>query len=522
MARQLSANRALVKLNGYSSEEEMLADVKDIGKKWYVEPTRRDEFRAILKRDGYVEDFISEVYRYKTRERIWISESARLVCNPKTGKPLFYEGSVREITETMKRLRLEEQFQKLTRQLPGGLFQFVRHTDGSHSVHYLSPGFWKIAGLPASEKMETPGAFERRIHPEDRAEYYRTLNELAERLEPWIHEFRITTADGVEKWLRVSGRPEANAEGVTWHGYLDDVSVRKKQEMEIEDLAYFDPLTALPNRRLLLTRMAQAIAGCSEHGDHGALLFIDLDNFKTLNDTQGHDIGDAFLVQVAERLRRCLAPRDTVARIGGDEFVVILHAAGADRPHATRRAILAANQVLAALQDRFRARHAAPCRFGERRRGGLRRTGKAARRAAEARRYRDVPGQGRRPQRRRPVRSLDDGPRDRTLPADERPPGRPRRRAARPPLPAAGRPEGVIAGAEALIRWNHPRSAWYSPTGSCRSPSSSASMTSSAASCCSAASKPWRHGSATPAPRISALPSMSACNPSPRTSSCPS
>ena len=81
--RQLSANRALVKLNGYSSEQEMLADVKDIGKKWYVEPTRREEFRAILRRDGHVEDFISEVYRYKTRERIWISELARLVCTPR-------------------------------------------------------------------------------------------------------------------------------------------------------------------------------------------------------------------------------------------------------------------------------------------------------------------------------------------------------------------------------------------------------------------------------------------------------
>ena len=293
------------------------------------------------------------------------------------------------------------------------------------------PGFWKIAGLPASEKMETPGAFERRIHPEDRAEYYRTLSQSADALEPWIHEFRITTADGVEKWLRVSGVRSANADGVTWHGYLDDVSVRKKQEMEIEELAYFDPLTGLPNRRLLLSRMAQAIAGCSDSGDHAALLFIDLDNFKTLNDTQGHDIGDAFLVQVAERLRRCLAPR----RHGGAHRRRRIRrhpARGRRRPPARDATRHPCSQPGAGgAEDRFRARHAAPCRFGKRRHGGLRRAGKAARRAAEARRYRDVPGQGRRPQRRRPVRSLDDGPRDRALPADERPEGGARRRAAR-------------------------------------------------------------------------------------------
>jgi PAS domain S-box-containing protein len=100
--RQLRANRALVKLNGYSSEEELLAGVKDIGKEWYVEPTRRDEFRAILRRDGRVEDFVSEIFRHKSRERIWITESARVVRHGKTGKALYYEGSVREITETVK------------------------------------------------------------------------------------------------------------------------------------------------------------------------------------------------------------------------------------------------------------------------------------------------------------------------------------------------------------------------------------------------------------------------------------
>jgi PAS domain S-box-containing protein len=95
--RQLRANPALVRLNGYDSEEEMLRSVNDIATEWYVEPGRRAEFMEILERHGRVENFVSEIYRHKTRERIWISENARLVRDPR-GKPLFYEGTIRDIT----------------------------------------------------------------------------------------------------------------------------------------------------------------------------------------------------------------------------------------------------------------------------------------------------------------------------------------------------------------------------------------------------------------------------------------
>jgi PAS domain S-box-containing protein len=96
--RQLRANPALVELNGYDSEEEMLAAVRNIATEWYVERGRRDEFMRILHRDGIVANFVSEVYRHKTRERIWVSENARLIRDDE-GRPLFYEGTVRDITE---------------------------------------------------------------------------------------------------------------------------------------------------------------------------------------------------------------------------------------------------------------------------------------------------------------------------------------------------------------------------------------------------------------------------------------
>lgn len=105
---------------------------------------------------------------------------------------------------------------------------------------------------------------------------------------------------------------------------IRDITARKATEERIKNLAFYDPLTRLPNRRLLLDRLQQALASCSRSRREGALLFIDLDNFKALNDTLGHDIGDQLLQQVAPRLSACVREGDTVARQGGDEFVIML------------------------------------------------------------------------------------------------------------------------------------------------------------------------------------------------------
>ncbi|WP_082485916.1 MULTISPECIES: bifunctional diguanylate cyclase/phosphodiesterase [unclassified Acidovorax] len=108
---------------------------------------------------------------------------------------------------------------------------------------------------------------------------------------------------------------------ITYH----DVTALRRASAEIESLAFYDPLTNLPNRRLLMDRMQQVIAASVRSGQYGALLFLDLDHFKTLNDTLGHEVGDMLLRQVAERLKTCVRREDTVARLGGDEFVVMLH-----------------------------------------------------------------------------------------------------------------------------------------------------------------------------------------------------
>ncbi|NRR29407.1 EAL domain-containing protein [Oxalobacteraceae bacterium] len=130
---------------------------------------------------------------------------------------------------------------------------------------------------------------------------------------------------------------------------LSDITVSKAANDEILRLAFYDPLTRLPNRRLLLDRLRQALAACALNGHYGALMFIDLDDFKTLNDTLGHNVGDLLLQQVALRLQDCLRQGDTVARLGGDEFVVLIEGMSSHGADAVAQAELLSAKILAAL-----------------------------------------------------------------------------------------------------------------------------------------------------------------------------
>ncbi len=128
---------------------------------------------------------------------------------------------------------------------------------------------------------------------------------------------------------------------------------RKKAEARIEQLAFFDQLTRLPNRILLLERLKQAKQASLDSGQHGAILFIDLDNFKTLNDTLGHDMGDLLLIQVAQRLNACVRAGDTVARLGGDEFVVMLTGLRGDARDAAQQVEVVGNKILQELSQAY-------------------------------------------------------------------------------------------------------------------------------------------------------------------------
>ena len=155
------------------------------------------------------------------------------------------------------------------------------------------------------------------------------------------------------EWLTISA--VCDDEGRTTHyvGAFSDITERKEAEERIRHLAFYDPLSTLPNRRLLLDRLHQALAAGQRSLSCGALLYLDLDHFKLLNDTRGHDAGDELLVMMAERLKASVREQDTVARLGGDEFVVMLENLDADESVAAHLAGSVAEKIRAALERPF-------------------------------------------------------------------------------------------------------------------------------------------------------------------------
>ncbi|MDP3701844.1 MAG: EAL domain-containing protein [Hylemonella sp.] len=165
-------------------------------------------------------------------------------------------------------------------------------------------------------------------------------------------------------WATISAVTDHRGTPTHFVCHFNDISERKAAEDKAQALANFDPLTGLPNRRLLMDRLQHALDMCLRKGWFGALMFIDLDNFKVLNDTRGHHQGDLLLEQVAQRLRRTVRNEDTVARLGGDEFVVMMEALGSDIHAASLQAKTVANKIMTELNQAYQidatAHHSTP------------------------------------------------------------------------------------------------------------------------------------------------------------------
>lgn len=160
-------------------------------------------------------------------------------------------------------------------------------------------------------------------------------------------EARLRCRDGRWIWTEILSTPQFDMRGkVTgYHRICRDISERRKMEEQVRQLAFFDPLTQLANRRLFIDRLKSAIAACRRNRSFGAVLFLDLDNFKPLNDTCGHDAGDLLLIEAANRLRTCVRDSDSVGRFGGDEFVVVLATLSHDHGSSLDQAAKVAEKI---------------------------------------------------------------------------------------------------------------------------------------------------------------------------------
>jgi diguanylate cyclase (GGDEF)-like protein/PAS domain S-box-containing protein len=350
----ISANPALVRLNGFETEEEMLNEVNDIAGQWYVDPGRRAEIHRMLEENGQVVNLVSEVYRYKTRERIWIEESTRLVRDEATGRPRYYDGTLREVTDTVRRLQLQKRYDKITSMISGCLYTLRIGPDGRASFPYASRGLTQIYGVRPEEVADDASILAALVHPDDVERVRASFVRAAKAMQPRHDEYRIRSIDGVEKWVYGSAVPEAQPDGsILWHGYFVDVSERKRAEERIYHLAYRDTLTGLPNRAALVDGLQGARANGDERLRWSALLFIDLDQFKVLKDSLGLHLGVGLLCGVAERLKPTVGADDVVARLGGDEFVVIVKDVGRSEAAAEIQTRRVAERIHATIGDPF-------------------------------------------------------------------------------------------------------------------------------------------------------------------------
>jgi len=213
---------------------------------------------------------------------------------------------------------------------------------------YTSPSCERLTGFSAKEFYADPGLLLSIVHPEDRELFRTHLRDEIDSDHTCEMDFRIITKHGEEKWIAHNCRPvfSDNGEQLGRRASNRDITKRIMAELRLKEMASHDTLTRLPNRTLLLDRLIQALARAKRGTTQIAILFLDLDRFKEINDTLGHNAGDQVLQTIARRMTALLREEDTVARMGGDEFVIIVQDL-----KETHEALTIAKKLLAAIQE---------------------------------------------------------------------------------------------------------------------------------------------------------------------------
>ena len=238
-------------------------------------------------------------------------------------------------------------------------------TDAEFIILRVNSTFTRITGYTAAEAIGQKPSELLKSGRHDAA-FYAVMTQSLEKTGTWQGEIwdRRKNGDIFPEWMALTAVKDTAGVLTNYVAAFVDITARKAAEDQIQNLAFFDALTALPNRRLLMDRLKQAFSACARRQNHGALLFVDLDNFKFLNDTHGHYLGDQLLQQVAQRLSACIPEGNTVARLGGDEFVLMLEDLSENILEAATQAETVGEKIRLALNKAYElggnAHHSTP------------------------------------------------------------------------------------------------------------------------------------------------------------------
>ena len=296
--------------------------------------------------DGATADYANE-HRVSCKDGSWkwILDRGLVVNRDPAGKPLRIIGTHTDITERRNA--------HATLQLAANVFNHAREgvtiTDANGSIIDVNAAFTRITGYSREEVLgQNP-----RILQSGRQtkEFYVAMWGDLLASGHWSGEVWNKRKNGeiYPELLTISAVIDAQGSVSQYVGLFTDITARRQMEDKVHQMAFFDPLTRLPNRRTLSDRLGQTMASSKRSGHYGALMVLDLDNFKPLNDTHGHGAGDLLLEAVAGRMTACVREVDTVARIGGDEFVVLLSELDTDQGESMAQAGLIAEKIRLAL-----------------------------------------------------------------------------------------------------------------------------------------------------------------------------
>src|SRR5918995_23861 len=319
--RFLRVNRSLCEILGYP-ERELLG-------KTFQELTHPDDLEFDLEHLRRL--LAGEVRTYQTEKRylhqdghvVWALLSVSVV-HDEEDEPLYFVSQIQDVSERKKVEKVIIESEERFRSLVQNSSDIITILDTDGTVLYVSPAVERVTGYRPEEQVGT-NAFGS-VHPDDREQALNTFAEVLKR--PGLHpslEFRVPHKDGSWRYLEhvVNNLLDDPAvRGVVVNSW--DVTERKALVEQLSYQAFHDLLTGLPNRALFMDRLERALARANRRGNKVSVLFVDLDNFKVINDSLGHEVGDQLLIAVAERLKTCLRPEDTAARLGGDEFTILV------------------------------------------------------------------------------------------------------------------------------------------------------------------------------------------------------